>query len=438
MSMAIRVATLTTPDGNSLVFSNIEDSMDDHQAWLTDLSGFYGGVGVSDPGSQRKLGHGFFAVPSLRTGRALTLSGTITFKTEQLRSTADRFLSGQLWDGDFGTLTVQTDEQVLSCKVKLDGEIKHAYHGVSALQVQIPLTAPDPFLYADSRLYQIYPAGAGEGLVYPLFSTKMTGSPDPATVRGLPEVFGTGVTEDSASNPAPDGGKVAKITATTSSLFFGSWSGTAIPTTLRNQMCRLRIWVFSTTGESVKIRVRHNNTGSAQGINQLITATAKAGVWSPTDTWIMPTSTTTSITFTAVDLTATADNPIWVGGALATGGSISPVLDWGAGAPMGGAFANQGNATAYPEITVRGDFPAGFSIIESGRTLTYSSPVHAASPVTIDNREGAVYVDGIDQTYRLTQRDWFEVKAGSAIQPRIIALAPSNGWADITISDTYI
>lgn len=438
MTMAIRVATLTSPNGTSLVFSNIEDSTDDHEAWLTDLSGFYGGVGVSESGSQRKLGHGFFAMPSLRTGRALTLSGTITFKNEQLRSIADRFISGQLWDGGFGTLTVQTDEQVLSCKVKLDGEIKHSYHGVSALQVQIPLSAPDPFLYADSRLYQIYPAGAGEGLVFPLFSTKMAGTPDPATVRGLPEVFGRDVTEDSASNPTPDGDKVAKITATATSLFFGSWGGAAIPATLHNRMCRLRLWVFSPTGESVTVRVRHNNTDPAQVTNQLITATAKPGVWTPNDIWVRPTSTTSSITLTAADLTATADNPIWVGGALATGGSISPVLDWGAGAPAGGAFANAGNADAHPTYTVHGSWPAGFRITTGSKVIEYPSPVVPGHPVIIDHKTGSVTVSGVDQTYRLTRRDWVAVPAGEAIQPRITALAPSTGWCDVTISDTYI
>lgn len=435
--MIVREAVLR---GAGLEFrlTNREVVGDAVESWFTDLVGFFGGVGVTDQGEARKLGHGFFAAPSLRTGRELTLSGVLIFTTERDRNTADRFLSGLLWDGELGELEVTTDTLTLFAQVKLGGEIKHSYMGTEAVQVQIPLTAPDPFLYAAPRLYQIFPAGAGEGLVFPLFSTKMAGTPDPSTVLGLPEVFGTGVVNDNASNPAPDGGRVAKITATTASLFFGSWGGAAIPATLRNQMCRLRIWVLSSTGESVKMRVRHNNTDAAQGTDQLITASAKSGVWTPTDLWVRPTSTSTSVTFTVVDSTATTDTPLWVGGALATGGSISPVLDWGAGAPAGGAFANSGNADAHPVYTVHGSWPAGFRITTGSKVIEYPAPVVPSHPVIIDNKTGSVTVTGVDQTYRLSRRDWVSVPAGEAIQPRITGLAPSTGWCDITISDTYI
>lgn len=150
--------------------SNREEVGGQVEAWLTDLAGWFGGVGVSDTGSQRKLGHGFFSVPSLRTSREMTLSGTLIFMEERDRSVADRFLSGMLWDGEFGELEVSTDELTLVSRVKLAGEIKHAYAGTEAINFQIPLTAPDPFLYAPARTYQIFPAGAGEGLRYPLFA----------------------------------------------------------------------------------------------------------------------------------------------------------------------------------------------------------------------------------------------------------------------------
>lgn len=295
MSMATRIATLTSPDGYSLVFSNVEDPAGDYQAWLTDVAGFYGGVGVADPGSQRKLGHGFFPAPSLRTGRSLTLSGTIVFKDETFRNTADRFLSGQLWDGGFGTLEVQIAELTLSCQVKLDGEIKHSYHGETALDVQIPLTAPDPFLYAPERLYQVFHAGTGVGLNFPLFSTLK----DP--------------------------------------------SGT-------------------------------------------------------------------------------------------------PILDWGKGAPFSGAFANQGNATAWPKVVVHGSFPHGFRIVEGSRVVEFPSTVHPTAPVEIDMRAGEVMVSGSDHTYKLSRRDWIDIPAQSSILPRIEALSDlqSEGWADFLVRDTYM
>lgn len=270
--------------------SNREEVGGQVEAWLTDLAGWFGGVGVSDTGSQRKLGHGFFSVPSLRTSREMTLSGTLIFMEERDRSVADRFLSGMLWDGEFGELEVSTDELTLVSRVKLAGEIKHAYAGTEAINFQIPLTAPDPFLYAPARTYQIFPAGAGEGLRYPLF----------------------------ANTRAPSS------------------------------------------------------------------------------------------------------------------------LDWGAGAPLGGAAANQGNADAYPVYTVHGSWPAGFRITTGRGAIEYPSPVHPSNPVRIDNRTGEVMAGGIDQTYRLTTRDWVAVPAGAAIQPRITPLAPSTGWCDVTIQDTYI
>src|SRR5699024_6788603 len=62
----------------------------------------------------------------------------------------------------------------------------------------------------------------------------------------------------------------------------------------------------------------------------------------------------------------------------------TPVLDWGKNAPLSVALTNEGNATAYPVITVRGDWPGGFSITESGRSVTYPDVVDASTPVVVD------------------------------------------------------
>ncbi|WP_237196850.1 hypothetical protein [Rothia nasimurium] len=116
----------------------------------------------------------------------------------------------------------------------------------------------------------------------------------------------------------------------------------------------------------------------------------------------------------------------------------TPTLGWGAGAPFSGAFANGGNADAHPIYTVHGSWPAGFRITTGSGAIEYPSPVHPSTPVRIDNRTGEVMVGGVDQTYRLTRRDWVTVPAGAAIQPRITALAPSTGWLDVDIKDTYM
>lgn len=292
-SRLVRSATLTQGDW-SLTMNTHAPETAPYQPLLQELDGWYGGVGVSAQNEQRKLGHGAFPEPSLRTGRQITLGGLFFFGSEADRTVGDRFISGILWDGEFADLTVDVGGvETLTARVKLDGEIKHKPIGDDGIQWEAPLFAPDPFLYAPARTYQVNSAGFGEGLVYPLLGT--------AT--------------------APDG---------------------------------------------------------------------------------------------------------------------TPVLDWGAGAPLSGAFGNNGNATAYPTFIVHGSWPAGFTVSTGARTISYPAPVDPSSPVVIDNREGSVISSGVDQTYRLTARDWVSVPAGESIQPRITAHAPSKGWMDVHISDTYI
>lgn len=279
-------------DGHSIRFSNAETPGESVEAIITDLEGWFGGVGVSDPADQRKLGHGLFPLPSLRTGRELTLSATLIFREEVDRAVADRFISGILWDGSFGTLEATVGNVTLTSAVKLSGAVKHTYSGTESVHIQLPLTAPDPFLYGPARTYQIFSAGAGQGLAYPLF---------------------------------------------------GASTGT------------------------------------------------------------------------------------------------SSALDWGSSAPLGGAATNSGNTTAWPIFTIHGDWPSGFRITSGAQAIEYPSPVHASSPVTVENLTGSVKVAGIDQTYRLTRRDWMNIPAGESIQPRIEPLGPATGgWCDITVKDTYI
>lgn len=257
---------------------------------LAGLDGFYGGAGVHTEDTQRQLGHGAFPAKVVRTGRFMTLRGNFTFIDDRQRAIAARYLSSLSWDGGVGKLIADYDGLELSCSVRIDGQPLVEHEGANVLKLELPLFAPDPFLYAPARRFQVFPAGAGEGLVYPLFT----------------------------NSRAPEN------------------------------------------------------------------------------------------------------------------------LDWGAGVPLGGAAANQGNADAHPVYTVHGSWPAGFRITTGASVIEYPSPVHPSNPVRIDNRTGEVMVAGVDQTYRLTRRDWVTVPAGSAIQPRIEALAPSTGWCDVTIRDTYI
>lgn len=167
-----RIATLTGSHG-SLTLSNIDDPAGDVSAWLIDIPGWFGGVGVKGENTERAFGHGLFPEPNTRTGRALTMKGTLQFADERGRSLGDRFVSGLMGDGEFGDLTVEQDELTLSSTVKLDGEVRHAYAGTPttpAIRFEVPLIAPDPFVYGPQRITQLFPAGFGEGLRFPLFA----------------------------------------------------------------------------------------------------------------------------------------------------------------------------------------------------------------------------------------------------------------------------
>ncbi|MFW0181268.1 hypothetical protein [Rothia sp. P5766] len=409
--------------------SNHEELGAQVEGWLTDLVGWFGGVGVSDTGAQRKLGHGYFTVPSLRTSREITLSGVLHFLDEWDRSVADRFLSGILWDGEFGELEVSINNLTLVSRVKLAGDIKHAYAGTEALKFQIPLTAPDPFLYAPARTYQIFPAGTGEGLRYPLFAQSGEQLPgmELTRSRSLPATRNeNGELYFSFSDYQTGDAATAQVQA-----------GKTYQITVRNRADR--------PGSKMAIRSHLWGWGN-NSIFKYLTQSPNGSVVVESDgewqTWTRLVPVPDG--YTSLLVTLWANHPLGSVTDASQEYTISmreagsPVLEWGAGAPVTGACANNGNADAHPVYTVSGSWPAGFRIVTGNRVIEYPSPIHPSNPARIDNRTGSVTVGGADQTYRLTRRDWVTVPAGTAIQPRIEALAPSTGWCDVTIQDTYI
>ena len=281
-----RRATLTWGD-QVLTLSNRENDADEEH-WLTNLVGWYGGVGVSGDMPQRALGHGLFPRTALRTGRDLTLSGSLFFRKEEWRDLADRYVSGILWDGQFGTLTYTVDGLELSTRVRLDGEVKHAVKGFQWIDFEVPLMAPDPFLYAPPVTAQVSPPGAGVGF---------------------------------------------------------SWANGVFP-----------------------------------------------------------------------------------------GGGV----EWREGRTTAARIVNEGNADAYPIVTVRGSWPNGFRLTDGRHAVEYPHAVFDQSPVTVNMRAGSVTVRGADQTHRLTKRQWFKVPPRGALTVRAEQFAPSTGWADITLQSTYI
>lgn len=132
---------------------------------LTDLSGWAGGVGVRGEKPDR-MGHGTFRAPTYRTGRSITL-GVQVDRTEP--GVWERMVSGLFSGGGMGTLEVTADGLTLSCAVQLDGEVKPRVHrDFEWGMVEIPLYAPDPWLYAPLQSVTSAPPSGGAGLTWPL------------------------------------------------------------------------------------------------------------------------------------------------------------------------------------------------------------------------------------------------------------------------------
>lgn len=167
--------TLEGAHGN-LIMSTYEAPSEDGEFWVTDVEGWYGGVGVENSDAQRKIGHGFLSAPARRSARAITLKGVLSMPGMEAREIAARFISGLVWDGGLGTLAVAADNGlVLTALVRLDGAPKTTLLGDSAVEFEVPLVAPDPFLKSPARVYQLFPADTGTGLRFPLFAPAPSG-----------------------------------------------------------------------------------------------------------------------------------------------------------------------------------------------------------------------------------------------------------------------
>lgn len=118
---------------------------------------------------------------------------------------------------------------------------------------------------------------------------------------------------------------------------------------------------------------------------------------------------------------------------------LGNALDYGASARASSStIRNEGNATSWPRFVVRGDFPGGWRISSGASSVEYPVPTFESSPVVVDMATGAITVEGRDRTYSATRRDWFGIPAQGGIAPKIVALTPGRGWADVEHHDLYI
>lgn len=151
-------------DFGALVFST-QEPYEAVENILNDLTGWYGGVGVSDGGPERALGHGSFVRRRRRTDRAITIEGTIIVRNQADRALIERLISGTAWEGEEWVLQVEEEgSPTLQTRVQLSGEIGRKELGTHAMAVQIPLSAGDPFLYTAPEEITLYTPGTGIGL----------------------------------------------------------------------------------------------------------------------------------------------------------------------------------------------------------------------------------------------------------------------------------
>ena len=163
----VRSARLVEPGGTVWELSD-RPVAGEVERVVEDVAGWYGGSGVRAEVTAR-VGHGDFPSRGWRESRVMTLHGASICRDSDARDAEERRLSGILWDGQYGELTCDDGDAVLSTGVRLDGEPQIVKTGTTALRYQVPLRAETPFLYGPERTVFVHPVGTSVGLRFPLF-----------------------------------------------------------------------------------------------------------------------------------------------------------------------------------------------------------------------------------------------------------------------------
>ena len=97
---------------------------------------------------------------------------------------------------------------------------------------------------------------------------------------------------------------------------------------------------------------------------------------------------------------------------------------------------NRGSATAYPVITVTGPMPDGVLLVGSdGRSVQWSGSVGRV-PLVLDSRTQTASMGGVDVSRLLIRRGFPLVPAGGSLSVQL--MTPGDGWATISVHDTYM
>lgn len=107
-----------------------------------------------------------------------------------------------------------------------------------------------------------------------------------------------------------------------------------------------------------------------------------------------------------------------------------------------GALVNWGTAVTYPQVTIQGVFPSGFRVVLTGTQtrpweVTYRGEITAATDVLVDF-SGSVAVNGIDQSWAVTDPHWGGVEPGEAVTVRIEGISGGVGSATLLLEPAYL
>lgn len=113
------------------------------------------------------------------------------------------------------------------------------------------------------------------------------------------------------------------------------------------------------------------------------------------------------------------------------------IITFGEGLASDDLIWNDGNADAWPQFEVHGNFPGGIAVSVDGRELSYPWPIYPGTPVVFDE-SGALRIGGVDQSHLLAKRDWASVAPKSISRVAMHPLRGGTGWASAWHRDTYI
>ncbi|KFF31644.1 hypothetical protein [Bifidobacterium bombi] len=100
-------------------------------------------------------------------------------------------------------------------------------------------------------------------------------------------------------------------------------------------------------------------------------------------------------------------------------------------------LSNRGTATAYPCLTVSGDWPDGVVIVCDGeQSLEWSGKVVSGVPLILDCRSQTASMGGIDVSRSLVRRAVPSVRPGGSVTLHLASVG--DGSVTVELHDTYI